>query len=345
MGYSQARMNHKMVPNQHQPAFRVALLLVGGAFRSKEVNGNEGRDHLCNASSLSAQREATMSYVERVVVPLEEMGAAVDVVMTFPKCATADSAHPNSPNYPVLDTDRNLVVINTFSDPKQTQQQIATARSCPERQICSLLSKKLSKWFWPRSVVIQPTRSVALHDGWLQAHQLLKRRMAVTGVSYDFVLQSRHDLRINRNITTWGANMTKLLFEQSCYDCTHTSGAKGGNCICESTYGVAEEIVRTRKGCMRCAADSMLWIPKRFIPTVTGQLEHDAPTDFAKMGSYGHNFINALTGISLERQQRRSTHVPPSDIGFLVCASAAAAAADQEVCIQTYGDYRPKRPE
>ena len=65
----------------HLSGTRVAVLLIGDAFRSR--HGGESR---CNVNSTTAQREASLSYVERVIEPLEALGANVDVIFTFPRC-------------------------------------------------------------------------------------------------------------------------------------------------------------------------------------------------------------------------------------------------------------------
>ena len=69
------------------------------------------------------------------------------------------------------------------------------------------------------------------------------------------------------------------------------------------------------------------------------QLENDAGANTTALDSYGHNFINALSGTSLVQSQRKRTHVLPDEIGFLVCSGM-----DPQLCTFPYGDYRPKQP-
>ena len=204
--------------------FRVAILLVGDAFRSIKDHGATGR--VCDSSSIDAQREASVSYVDRVAHPLEALGATVDVIMTFPMCATRNE-----------------------SGPRHDQ---AAGGICEGGAVCKELSRRMRDWFSPRRVVSHAIRSKTLADGWLQAHRFLKRHMSASNVTYDYVLQSRHDLRINRDITGWRANLSKLVFEESCVDCTYGPEGRGGSCQCAREYGWAERLLRTVE-CMRCA--------------------------------------------------------------------------------------------
>ena len=81
-------------------ATRVALLLLGEAFRSGV--GHLGVDVPCNASNAAAQEIASRSFVERVVLPLETLGATVRIIFTFPHCG--DSAGASARHDKLLDS-------------------------------------------------------------------------------------------------------------------------------------------------------------------------------------------------------------------------------------------------
>lgn len=66
-------------------AARVALLLVGEPFRSLRENSTAPRQS-CYEGSTEEQAEASLSYVAKVIEPLERCGAVVEVMYTFPVC-------------------------------------------------------------------------------------------------------------------------------------------------------------------------------------------------------------------------------------------------------------------
>ena len=67
---------------------RVALLFCGGAFRAVGGNnGQQGAQTTCSVhSSARMQRQASTSYLERFVRPLEGLGAQVDVLVALTNC-------------------------------------------------------------------------------------------------------------------------------------------------------------------------------------------------------------------------------------------------------------------
>ena len=67
---------------------RVALLFAGGAFRAVGSNrGQAGVQTACSVkSSMHEQRQASMSYKDRFMRPLEGLGAEVDVIIALTNC-------------------------------------------------------------------------------------------------------------------------------------------------------------------------------------------------------------------------------------------------------------------
>ena len=66
-------------------SLRVALLLVGEPFRSLR-SGKGAPRQPCHEESADEQEEASLSYVQKVITPLERRGATVEVLYTFPTC-------------------------------------------------------------------------------------------------------------------------------------------------------------------------------------------------------------------------------------------------------------------
>ena len=72
----------------------------------------------------------------------------------------------------------------------------------------------LSKWVGERRVVA--TKVVAVNgvgDGWYHGYRLLEEHMQASGVMYDFVFQSRHDIVLEWPLLKFPANFSKLLFQ------------------------------------------------------------------------------------------------------------------------------------
>jgi len=68
---------------------QVAVLLTGEAFRTAKRKSTDASGQ-CIHESYSAQHAATQSLLSQVIVPIETLGATVDVLYTFPSCgATA----------------------------------------------------------------------------------------------------------------------------------------------------------------------------------------------------------------------------------------------------------------
>jgi hypothetical protein len=160
---------------------RVAVLMLGGAFRSgnKSAHGGASDDGACDPSpySVAAQREASLSVVERVIKPLEAALAHVDVLLSLPHaCVMAAEAIPLVP--------------------------------------------LLRSWYAPHVVAERAVASLGIGYAWQQAYRLLEHHAHATNVTYDYVLHSRHDLYIERSILTWPvANFDRILFLPSCIIC------------------------------------------------------------------------------------------------------------------------------
>lgn len=259
-------------------AKRVALLLLGEAFRSGV--GSVRLDSPCNASSLAEQREATLSYVQRIAEPIEQRGGKVDILFTFPKCA--------------------------------------------EQATLVQLRSQMTSWLQPRVRAHATIRSASMTDGWQKGYDLLRLYMAASGARYDYVLQARHDVYIEKALVEWPSNFSRLLFELPGRDC------KGG---CQ--MGGVRDIEKQWPQCRNrpCHADHMMWVPQRFLPQVFRHV--DVGTD------WGHDFMNHIQAAA--GREASDERVPHSEVGFMF--PGECSEFDIDLVCNEWKTYRPRRSD
>ena len=84
----------------------------------------------------------------------------------------------------------------------------------------SPLIAQLRSWLAPYVVAERVVKSRGIGQSWQRAYSLLHDHMRAHGRMYDFVFHVRHDLFIERNITTWpGADFTRIVFQPRCVIC------------------------------------------------------------------------------------------------------------------------------
>ena len=116
---------------------------------------------------------------------------------------------------------------------------------------------------WYRSAGASATSSVVdspdMSIGWKRAHQLLIQLERQQGGPFDFVLQARHDIALEKPLNMWPADFTRLLFERECLECD-------GGCGCNGRGHFLAN--RNRSECQLCTTDHLIWAPARFMPVL-----------------------------------------------------------------------------
>ena len=257
----------------------VAVLLLGEAFRS----GAGGRnDTSCTETSINAQKEASISYVDNVLKPLEALGALVEVVLTFSACNTSERT----------------------------------------RRLRSILVG----WMRPYVKRAWTVRSWSMDDGWRKAYRMLSARVRQRGVEFDYILHGRHDIYIERPITTWPSNFSQMLFEQECrLGC-------GGGCKCGT---IQRKFLECENGV--CVKDHLMWTPRKHYALLNELMQ----LSFSNAGSgYAHRFRMLMLGTGRIHEDETGYLFPPE------CSregSFGNAFQTRLMCDQ-YAAYRPARP-
>ena len=273
---SQALVSSELSAILHNQS--VAILLLGDAFRSLADNYTP-----CDVRSVEAQREATESHLNNIVRPLARLGARVEVVLTFPRCRTAE--------------------------------------------LTQRLRDRLVGWLSPWVSRVWTIRSRSMDDGWRKAYRVLQTRTRLSrdGEPFDFVLQARHDVLIERPIDTWPADFRRMLFEQEC-----VLSCKG--CVCGTTQP------RFLPACLRgrCVKDHLMWTPRKHMPLVYDLMQRSFS---AVGGAYAHQF---------NLHMLRTGRIQGDEIGYMFppeCSrpgSFGSAFQTLLMCNQ-YAAYRPSR--
>ena len=138
----------------------------------------------------------------------------------------------------------------------------ACAQGAPFGELLrALLAEYLQPWHVVRSASVPVARDVA--EAWRRGYSLLLTHMRATGVMYDYVLSTRHDLEFMRNVTTWPANLSKLAFHGEVrLDCAE-SGVGG-------TWQAAEIV--DPSACRLKTNDKVLWVPGAHLGAVVRAL-------------------------------------------------------------------------
>jgi hypothetical protein len=134
---------------------------------------------------------------------------------------------------------------------------------------------------------------------------------------YDFLLQVRHDVALERPIDQWPGDLSRLLFERACFDC-------GGSCSCNG-YEDLQYHSLNRK-CEICHANHILWVPGKHISTVQRAI--------IIRGANGHTLLSDIL-----------VHEPKAlsieDVGFLFPQECEMFPID--INCGEIGAYRPLR--
>ena len=277
-----------------------ALLLAGGAYRSAV----QFQHRSCTESSAEGQREAVHGYQSNVLGPLSSSGADVEVLFTFPRCGE-QQAH-------LLDHYLNL---------------------------------------WPRSLVAayHVIDSRDQYHGEQLAVELLAERRAQRqrlGLRpYDYVLKTRHDWLVDANIFSWPlrgfqmlpagvsdlparASFEHLLAEQEGMVCEHDTGCNFHGLLSLRMAALARYNSKPlAQLCSLCTRDHMLWIPARFLETVTSAL---------RGGHAGHNLMHRLLESGSVRAEE-AAFLFPAD-----CRQSPHSFFTLSMCNEAFG-YRPLR--
>ena len=233
----------------------------------------------CNLSktSIEGQREATATHVHNLVNPMRESGATVSVLLIINRCPR-ETAHFQN------DVQRTLL---SWYD---------------EMKVDSVESKLAN--------------SPHIEYGWRIAHAYARRFMRANG-KYDFLLQVRHDVALERPIDQWPGDLSRLSFERACFDC-------GGSCTCNG-YEDLQYHSLNRK-CEICHADHILWVPNKYIDTVQRAI--------ILRGAAGHDLLSNI----LVHEPKA---LPIKDVGFLFPQECEMFPID--INCGEIGAYRPLR--
>lgn len=173
-----------------------------------------------------------------------------------------------------------------------TVEVVYTFPKCTLFSDTRVLRSAMREWFSPYVTRSWTTRSDDMDDGWRKGHRVLLSRMEARNASFDYVLQSRHDLFIERPITTWPADFTKVLFEMECRKTC------GGSCRC----GTLQKRFLECDDAL-CTKDHMMWTPRRHYGAIDDLMQRSFGTH-----SYAHHFIQFLL---------RAGRVHTSDVSYM----------------------------
>ena len=151
-----------------------------------------------------------------------------------------------------------------------------TLPQCADDQFASLMLE----WFPEATRTFVESTSMA--HGWRAGYYLVHQHMKTHNVTYDFVLQGRHDIMVADSILSWPSmkhNYTKLLFESEGREC------RGG---CNMGSDIAEIIRDCGPGAPKCSADQFFWAPKRFFH----KLFYIATHPDTNYKQWGHGFLH-----------------------------------------------------
>lgn len=164
---------------------RVAILLTGEAFRTSKQRSTD-HSHSCANASFEAQRSASHSLIGHVIVPIETLGAHVEVLFTFPSCGR------DAPGGAwLLESLRswygNRVVAHRVVGP--------TRHVGHSWQLAFMLLRDHIRAIRGNST----GSSIRSNSGQTSLHD------------YDFVFSVRHDLEMLRPVTSWPGDLSQQL--------------------------------------------------------------------------------------------------------------------------------------
>lgn len=264
----------------------VLLFIVGDAFRRFNRTRGNPACRFASSESVAGQHEAMRSYVRNVILPLEAHGARVHALLSVNRCPEvfASAAEENT----TMDSMRGALV----------------------------------KWLGARRVIgYREIDSATQADGWRLAAEQLEDVLLDGGGAmppFDYILQARYDILIERPITLWPANFSTLLLEREGYDCS----PRMAGCI----HGGKEALVHHlgRPSCGPCHDDHLLWMPRRFVPLINHALLHGAHG--------GHGLALSLARADPRIASESAFMFPPECGDFPIMLSCGE-----------FGAYRPAR--
>eukprot|EP00470_Lotharella_oceanica_P007583 CAMPEP_0170199622 /NCGR_PEP_ID=MMETSP0040_2-20121228/69439_1 /TAXON_ID=641309 /ORGANISM="Lotharella oceanica, Strain CCMP622" /LENGTH=386 /DNA_ID=CAMNT_0010449761 /DNA_START=446 /DNA_END=1606 /DNA_ORIENTATION=- len=344
--------------SQHFPLRRttVGVLFLGATFRS----GLGGpMDKPCNLKSILAQKEATTSHYQNLVMPLRRLGAQVTVLFTHPICSSKrktnrlaqairrwfrptnrenaqNDAAKKAPNTNTTNTAASTT--NTTNTTATTRKEASSSSSSSSRPESGSRSSSLSSSSKRNddnehhrephddgdedehddddeddgyTVAYRLVRESGLIvDAWRLSYSFVDEYIfsKLNGQPFDYLLQARHDVYIEKPIDTWPANFSKFLFELESQDCD-------GGC---APMSLGNPIKKPH--CALCNSDHLFWIPSRFYNSYSTHVRHRKCC---------HEMIQFM-----------KEDIPESDIGFMFprCDQLRINLTCNEVLA-----YRPRR--
>lgn len=173
---------------------------------------------------------------------------------------------------------------------------LLTYSRCTTMRDTKLVSKLLSRWYFPRLLTTRMVDTENMAHGWKLAWGMLLR--CVRG-PFDYILQTRHDVQIMIPIVDWPSDFSRILFEQQCWKCCDAFVSQGfscdGGCCCGRAHPFIQHHVNPNNRnvfvdsamCLprMCVADRLLWIPGDYTSFVMNVHRHMQDSSYAV-----HNF-------------------------------------------------------
>ena len=251
-----------------------------------------------------------MSYLEKVIHPLEHLGAKVDVL---------------------------LAISNCFATYPESKRALRT----------------LTNWFSPRVSGASVFNSTGIGVSWLYAFELLDEVQRSKHVQYDYVFRTRPDLYLKKDLTTWGGDFSRLLFQFKGSICDELDSTQrfikppfpGGPPDRRGKEHPVEVALATRPECQIFVDDKMLWAPRRLVPGIIQRLRLDwqeLGRDCMSPSPYTHNWARACLA-------KPHNNTPGARDGFRSCSLGMARTAHltSDCAFMQSGaawQFRPQRP-
>ena len=220
-------------------------------------------------------------------------------------------------------------------------------RNCPAH-MRALTRHALTNGTRSRVAAVHISDSMDHAEGVRQGRQLLAAHLLRPGViSYDFVLQARHDIFFSQQFTLWPTTLglDRLLFEQECASCSFRdeSGETVNSCSCGRGDYVSE-VQQTQPGCREptCTRDHLVWVPRVHLGLLlSDSFDHDhGMLTAARASSVAYGFL-----FPQHYCAEFTASVPPADASWrsvLDPTRPYAASFMHLECVEQFA-YRPFR--
>jgi hypothetical protein len=159
-----------------------------------------------------------------------------------------------------------------------TVEVVYTFPRCDSFSDTRTMRSAMHDWFAPYVTRSWTTRTDDMDDGWRKGYRVLRSRVEVRNESFDYVLQGRHDVLVERPITTWPADFSKVLFEMECRKTC------GGGCHCGT---LQKRFLECDSGL--CTKDHLMWTPRKHHAAVDELMQRSFGTR-----AYAHHFVQFL---------------------------------------------------